>query len=29
VGLDLNDPAVGEWSSLLVHWLRARKLLPN
>jgi acetyl esterase/lipase len=29
VGLDLADPAVGEWSSLLLHWLRARKLLSE
>jgi len=29
VGLDLADPAVGEWSNLLVHWLRERKLLAN
>jgi len=29
VGLDLADPAVGEWSNLLLHWLRARKLVSN
>lgn len=29
VGLDLNDPAVGEWSTLLLHWFRERKLLGN
>jgi acetyl esterase/lipase len=28
VGLDLADPAVGEWSTLLLHWLRERKVLP-
>jgi acetyl esterase/lipase len=27
VGLDLADPAVGEWSNLLLHWLRARQLV--
>jgi acetyl esterase/lipase len=27
VGLDLNDPAVGEWSALLINWLRGRGLL--
>src|SRR5438477_3659520 len=29
VGLDLADPSVGEWSTLLLHWFRARKLLPG
>lgn len=29
VGLDLADPSVGEWSTLLLHWLRANKFLPN
>jgi len=29
VGLDLADPSVGEWSNLLIHWLRERKLLGN
>jgi acetyl esterase/lipase len=29
VGLDLADPSVGEWSTLLVHWFRERKLLPS
>lgn len=29
VGLDLADPSVGEWSTLLVHWFRERKLLSN
>jgi len=29
VGLDLNDPAVGEWSRLLLDWFRERKILPN
>jgi acetyl esterase/lipase len=29
VGLDLADPSVGEWGTLLVHWLRERKVLPN
>jgi acetyl esterase/lipase len=29
VGLDLNDPSVGEWSTLLLHWFRERKLIGN
>ena len=29
VGLDLADPSVGEWGTLLIHWLRERKVLPN
>ncbi len=29
VGLDLDDPSVGEWSTLLLHWLRANRFLPN
>jgi acetyl esterase/lipase len=29
VGLDLADPSVGQWSSLLLNWLRERKLLPG
>jgi acetyl esterase/lipase len=29
VGLDLADPSVGEWGTLLVHWLRERKVFPN
>jgi len=29
VGLDLADPSVGEWGTLLIHWLRERKLLGN
>jgi acetyl esterase/lipase len=29
VGLDLADPAVGEWGTLLRHWFEQRKLLPN
>ncbi len=29
VGLDLADPSMGEWSTLLLHWLRERKLLGN
>jgi acetyl esterase/lipase len=29
VGLDLADPSVGEWSTLLVHWFRERKLLAG
>jgi acetyl esterase/lipase len=28
VGLDLDDPSVGEWSTLLLHWLRANKFVP-
>jgi acetyl esterase/lipase len=27
VGLDLADPAVGEWSHLLLQWFRERKIL--
>jgi dipeptidyl aminopeptidase/acylaminoacyl peptidase len=27
VGLDLADPSVGQWSTLLLHWFRERKLL--
>ncbi len=29
VGLDFADPSVGEWSNLLLHWLRARQLVPR
>jgi acetyl esterase/lipase len=29
VGLDLKDPSVREWSTLLLHWFRVRNLLPN
>ena len=29
VGLDLADPSVGEWGTLLLHWLRERKVLTN
>jgi len=29
VGLDLVDPSIGEWSTLLLHWFRERKLLPG
>jgi dipeptidyl aminopeptidase/acylaminoacyl peptidase len=29
VGLDLADPSVGEWSTLLLHSFRERKLLPG
>lgn len=29
VGLDLADPAVGEWATLLLHWLRDRGILPG
>ena len=29
VGLDLNDPAVGEWPTLLRNWLRTRGLLAK
>ncbi|MGC1659400.1 MAG: alpha/beta hydrolase [Candidatus Acidiferrales bacterium] len=28
VGLDLADPSVGEWSTLLLHWFRENKILP-
>jgi acetyl esterase/lipase len=27
VGLDLGDPSVGEWGTLLLHWFRERKVL--
>jgi acetyl esterase/lipase len=27
VGLDLADPAMGEWSTLLLHWLRERGVI--
>jgi len=29
VGLDLADPSVGEWGTLLIHWLRQRNLPPH
>jgi acetyl esterase/lipase len=29
VGLDLNDPTIGEWGTLLLHWFRERKVLGN
>ena len=29
VGLDLNDPAVGAWPTLLANWLRGRGLLAR
>jgi acetyl esterase/lipase len=29
VGMDLNDPAVGEWTTLLRNWLLARGLLAK
>ena len=29
VGLDLSDPALGEWPTLLTHWLRGRGLLTQ
>jgi acetyl esterase/lipase len=29
VGLDLGDPALGEWPTLLVHWLRGLGLLEK
>jgi len=29
VGLDLADLSVGEWGTLLLHWLRERKVLTN
>jgi acetyl esterase/lipase len=29
VGLDLNDPSVGEWPTLLRNWLRSRGLLAK
>jgi hypothetical protein len=27
VGVDLAAPSVGEWSTLLLHWFRERKLV--
>ena len=29
VGLDLGDPALGEWPTLLINWLRGLGLLAN
>ena len=29
VGLDLGDPALGEWPTLLANWMRGRGLLQN
>ncbi len=29
VGLDLDEPSEGEWTTLLMHWLRANKFVPN
>jgi acetyl esterase/lipase len=29
VGLDLDDPSVGEWSRLMLNWLRANGFLPK
>jgi acetyl esterase/lipase len=29
VGLDLSDPALGEWPTLLTNWLRSRGLLTK
>jgi dipeptidyl aminopeptidase/acylaminoacyl peptidase len=29
VGLDLGDPALGEWPALVAHWLRGRGLLEK
>jgi len=29
VGLDFEDPAMGSWSNLLLHWLRARQLVSK
>ncbi len=29
VGLDLDDPAVGEWSTLAIHWLRGNGFLSG
>lgn len=29
VGLDLKDPSVGEWGSLLINWFRTQKLLSQ
>jgi len=28
VGLGLNEPGIGQWGTLLIEWLRGRKLLP-
>lgn len=29
VGLGLDDPGIGQWGTLLIQWLRGRKLLGN
>jgi acetyl esterase/lipase len=29
VGLDLDEPTEGEWTTLLMHWLRANKFTPS
>jgi len=29
VGLDLRDPALGEWPKLLINWLRGLGLLDK
>ena len=29
VGLDLGDPALGEWPKLLINWLRGLGLLEK
>jgi acetyl esterase/lipase len=29
LGLDLGDPAIGEWPTLLIHWLRGLGLLEK
>ena len=29
VGLDFQDESVGEWTTLLLHWLRANDFLPK
>ena len=28
VGLGLDDPGIGQWGTLLIQWMRGRKLLP-
>jgi acetyl esterase/lipase len=29
VGLDLDDPVLGQWPTLLANWLRGRGLLQS
>jgi acetyl esterase/lipase len=29
VGMDLADPSVGEWTALMLHWMRGNEFLPT